>query len=72
MDKKPAETTGMRYKNVTLVTRKQKRMGPVGCFGHIENNERQSLGIKEGEYNTRNLAVPDGEAKETEAGPYCS
>ena len=37
------ETTGMRYKNVNLVTRTQKRMGPVGCFGQIENIKRQSL-----------------------------
>ena len=29
----PAETTGVRYKNVNLISRKQKRMGSVGCFG---------------------------------------
>ena len=39
--KNPAETTGMRYKNVNLVTRTQKWMGPVGCFG--QNKKRQSL-----------------------------
>ena len=25
------------------MSRKQKRMGPVGCFGQIENIKRQSL-----------------------------
>ena len=40
MDKKPAETTGMRYKNGNLMARKQKRMGSVGCFGQIENIKR--------------------------------
>ena len=33
----------MRYKNVNLVTRTQKWMGLVGCFGQIENIKRQSL-----------------------------
>ena len=33
----------MRYKNVNLMIRKQKRRGPVGCFGQIENIRRQSL-----------------------------
>ena len=32
------------------MSRKQKRMGPVGCFGQIENIKRQSL-------NSRNLSV---------------
>ena len=27
------------------MSRKQKRMGPVGCFGQIENIKRQSLNI---------------------------
>lgn len=39
----PAETTGMRNKNVNLMDRKQKRMRPIGCFGQIENIRRQSL-----------------------------
>ena len=43
LTKNPAETTGMRNKNVNLVTRTQKLMGSVGCFGHIENIRRQSL-----------------------------
>ena len=29
----PGEMTGMRYKNVNLMDRKQKRMGLVSCFG---------------------------------------
>jgi len=33
----------MRYKNGNLMDRKQKRMGPVGCFGQIEIIKRQSL-----------------------------
>ena len=37
------KTTGMRYKNLNLVTRAQKWMGSVGCFGQIENIKRQSL-----------------------------
>ena len=41
--KNPAETTGKSYKNVNLVTRTQKWMGSVGCFGQIENIKRQSL-----------------------------
>ena len=41
--KNPAETTGMRYKNGNLMSRKQKRMGSVGCFGQKENIKRQSL-----------------------------
>ena len=28
------------------MSRKQKRMGPVGCFGQIENIKRQSLNSK--------------------------
>ena len=35
--------TGMRYKNVNLVIRTQKWIGPVGCFGQIENIKRQAL-----------------------------
>ena len=31
--KNPAETIGMRFKNVNLMTRTQKWMGLVGCFG---------------------------------------
>ena len=38
--KNPAETTGMRYKNVNLVDRKQKRMGSIGCFGQNKNKKR--------------------------------
>ena len=30
------------------MSRKQKRMGPVGCFGQIENIKRQSLGRTNG------------------------
>ena len=30
------------------MSRKQKRMGPVGCFGQIENIKRQSLIYKRG------------------------
>ena len=43
LTKNPAETTGMRYKNINLMCWSWKRMGPVGCFGHIENIRRQSL-----------------------------
>ena len=39
----PAETTGMRYKNVNLKNRMQNWRGPVGCFGQKENIKRQSL-----------------------------
>ena len=39
----PAETTGLRYKNVYLVNRTQKWMGSVCCFGHNKNKKRQSL-----------------------------
>ena len=39
--KKPAETTGMRNKNVNLMDRTQKWMGSVGCFGQIENIRRK-------------------------------
>ena len=50
------------------MSRKQKRMGPVGCFGQIENIKRQSL-ISEAivsEYSFMSLYVmvtplPDGE-----------
>ena len=31
------------------MSRKQKRMGPVGCFGQIENIRRQSLASIEGD-----------------------
>ena len=31
--KNPVEMTGMRYKNVNLMSRTQKWMGSVGCFG---------------------------------------
>ena len=41
--KNSAETTGLRYKNVNLVTRTQKWMGLFGCFGQIDNIKRQSL-----------------------------
>ena len=40
--KNPAETTGVRYKNVNLMSRTQKRMGSVGCFGQIEIIKRQA------------------------------
>ncbi len=30
------------------MSRKQKRMGPVGCFGQIENIKRQSLAYDAG------------------------
>lgn len=43
MEKNPAETIGMRNKNVNLMDRKQKWMGSIGCFGQIENIRRQSL-----------------------------
>ena len=43
--------TGMRYINIYLTSRKQKRMGPVGCFGQIENNKRQSLVISSSQSN---------------------
>ena len=43
LTKNPAEMTGMRYKNVNLMSRMQKRMGPIGCLGQIENIKRQSL-----------------------------
>ena len=33
----------MRYKNVNLMSRAQKRRESVGCFGQIENIKRQSL-----------------------------
>ena len=41
--KNPAETTGVRYKNVNLISRKQQWRGSVGCLGQIENIKRQSL-----------------------------
>ena len=41
--KNPAEKAVVRYKNVNLMARKQNRMGPVGCFGQIENIKRRSL-----------------------------
>ena len=34
------------------MSRKQKRMGPVGCFGQIENIKRQSLSTEPKLFNT--------------------
>ena len=35
--------TGMRYKNVTLMSWTQKTDGASRCFAQIENIKRQSL-----------------------------
>ena len=43
MNKKSGKPTGIRNKNVNLVTRTQKWRGSVGCFGQIENIKRQFL-----------------------------
>ena len=34
--------TGKRYKSGNLMTRTQKWMGSVGCFGQNKNKKRQS------------------------------
>ena len=43
IDKYSGRNDRNEIKNVDLMSRKQKRMGPVGCFGQIENIKRQSL-----------------------------
>ena len=41
--------------------RKQKRMGPVGCFGQIENIKRQSLTILTSTHIIDRIDIPMGE-----------
>ena len=44
------ETTGMRYKNVNLMSRTQNTDGISRCLAQNENIKRQSLIIKKHEY----------------------
>ena len=54
----PAETTGMRYKNVNLVTLTQKWMGTVGCFGQIRTLNDNPYSMNRIFYYMVAIAIP--------------